>query len=74
MIEIQYRGGSRGVHGLFASNRPLTSLDKLLFKNLRQNKISVLPHNHLPQDFIARHSLSLIFTVKSLKTMSPDMQ
>jgi len=41
MIEIQYRSGSRGLqrfHGLFASDRPITSLYKLLFKNLGKLK------------------------------------
>jgi len=63
MIEMH---SSRGFHHtsmdwtpLFASDRLLTSLDKLLFKNLR-TKISVLSHNHLPQDFIWRHSLLFI--------------
>jgi len=65
MIEIQYRSGSRGVqkfHGLFAIDRPLTSLDKLLSKNyIYLNLGNILSHNHLPQDFITRHSLLLLF-------------
>jgi len=55
MIEIQYCG-DRGEGGDLKGSmeppffdRPLTSLDQ--------------SHNHLPQDFITKHSLSLLFTV-----------
>jgi len=44
MIEIQHR---EGFHGLIASDRPLTSLYKLLFKNLiRQTKINTFALSH----------------------------
>jgi len=73
MIEIQYRGGSRdfkGFHGLLASDRPMTSLYSCFLKYLRPTKISVLSHNHLPEDFITIHSLSLLFTSKSLSSLT----